>query len=149
LIRSRSARWIWTLTFILSLAGRGDRGARSGFWSSARGCFDRVENFFDALKDLGVPESEDAVAFGIEKRGTELIVARSLDVSGAIEFDDQTSFGRAEVGEVGADGELAAEFGIPHLAGSEMVPEDALGFGLFAAKAAGVLLGRYVHWGSV
>ncbi len=147
LIRSQSARCIRTLTFILSLTARGDRNARSGFRRSANGCFDRVENFFDALKDLGVPEPEDAVAFGIEKRGAEFVVARSLNVLGAIEFDDQASFGRAEIGEVGADGELAAEFGVAQPAGSEVASEDALGFGLVAAQAAGGLLGGDVHWG--
>ena len=121
--------------------------SRSRFRCSAKGGFDRVENFFDALKDLGVPESKHAVALGIEEGRAEFVLARSVKVLGAIEFDDEASFGRAEVGEVGAYGELAAEFRIVELSGSEMAPEDSLGFGLLAAEAAGGLLGRDVHCG--
>jgi hypothetical protein len=99
------------------------------------------------LKDLVVPESKDAIAPGVEEGRAEFVFARSVKVLGAIEFDDEASFGRAEVGEVGADRELTAEFRIAQLAGSEMAPEDSLGFGLIAAEAAGGLLAGDVHGG--
>jgi hypothetical protein len=153
-ILNRAGRCHRTLTFILSLTGRGDRhrilnGAgrcKRTFSPSPRTCealLNRIKNFLDALQHLVVPEAQHPVAARVEKRSAGFIFLSSLEMLRAVQLDDEASFGRAEICEVGAERKLTAEFGVAHLAVSQVAPQDSFGVGLFESQAAGVLLGRY------
>src|SRR3546814_4575910 len=66
----------------------------------------------------------------------------------AIQFDDEAGFFAQEVGNVTADGSLAAEFVVLQPAGAEMVPEALFGFGGVLAEGSGEI-GRETLRGSV
>jgi hypothetical protein len=140
-ILNRAGRCRRTLTFILSLTGRGDRTLISS--RTCEALVNRVENFLDALEHLVVPEAKHPVAARVEKRSAGFVFLSSLEMLRAVQLDDEAPFGRAEISEVGADRKLTAEFGVAHLAVSQVAPQDSFGVGLFESQAAGVLLGRY------
>jgi len=148
LIRAlKKARYARTLTFILSLTGRGNRNAGAdGDLASSR-CLrtaeklvDCAQNFLNIREHPVVPESKHAVAPRIEKRGADFIFARPLGMLGAIEFDNEASFGRAEVSEVWPNRELTSKLGVAHLSASQMAPENSFRIGLFVPQAPRVSL---------
>src|SRR3546814_6173351 len=61
----------------------------------------------------------------------------------AIQFDDEAGFFAQEVGNVTADGSLAAEFVVLQPAGAEMVPEALFGFGGVLAEGSGEVGERF------
>ena len=73
---------------------------------------------------VAVPEAEDRPPFGPEKGGAVRVVG-GVDVLASIYPNDQTRLAAGEVGLVGADGELAGEFG--PVAGEETPERSLLG----------------------
>jgi hypothetical protein len=55
----------------------------------------------------------------------------------AVELDDQTLFKTGEIGNEGADSDLAAKFGTAELSIAERAPQDSLYIGLVTAEIAG------------
>ena len=93
---------------ILRNAGTGN-DARSFCFRTAEKIANRVQNFVNVCEHLVVPESKDPVASRIQKQGADFIFSRSLCMLGAIEFDDEPSFSRAEVSEVRPESEIDGE----------------------------------------
>ena len=104
---------------------------------------DRAQNFPNTLQDLGVPESKNPVALRLEKRTPGFVFPRTFNVLCTIQFDDEASFSRAEISEVGTNRMLTPEFGATHLPGSQMVPNNSFRVGLLATQTTSVLLGRF------
>ena len=116
------------------------------FWLSsvvrtAEVLIDRIEYYGQFCKHLAIPESKHSVAVRLQKGGASFIFMRKKRVLAAIEFNDETPFDRAEVGEVRADRMLAAKFCVPNSAASKMAPEDSFRVGLFLAQSSSVALG--------
>ncbi|MGC1191992.1 MAG: hypothetical protein WA861_15475, partial [Candidatus Binatus sp.] len=193
LIRAlKIARCTRTLTFILSLTGRGNRNgdsagrrhqneisgtasdlillsplpvrermkvrvriqraffARESGFCSASICvraskkfIDRAKHLVHTLKHLAIPESKHSITLRLEKRSTDFVFARSLNMLRPIEFDDKPSFSRAKIREVRSDRMLPAKFRAPHLTGPQMAPQDSFRVGLLASQAARVVLRRF------
>jgi hypothetical protein len=128
---------------------RASSARESGFFlfsygsRSTKNFIDRAKNLLDTLKHLTIPESKDPVALRLEKRGTDFIFLRSLDMLRPIEFDDQPTLSRAEIRKARPNRMLTAKFGATHLAVSQMVPQDPFRVGLLATQAASVLLRRF------
>ena len=104
---------------------------------------DHAQNFPNTRQDLGVPESKNPVALRLEKRSPGFIFLRTFNVLCTIQFNDEASFSRAEISEVGTNRMLTPEFGATHLPGSQMVPNNSLRVGLLATQPSCVLLGRF------
>jgi hypothetical protein len=145
--RAEDARCIRTLTFILSLAGRGNEGAggqvRSSRFRTGEEFIDRPKNFLKLREHLVVPESKHPVTPLLKKRTADFIFARPLSMLRAVEFDDQASFDRAKVSEVWPDRELTAKLGAAHLTVAQVMPQDVFRVGLFATQPPRVPLGRF------
>ncbi len=86
------------------------------------------DDAFGVLEDVVVPEAGDAPALGFQPGGS-VFVCGWVCVLAAVGFDDQFGLDAGEVGDVGADWVLAAEFGAREGAGAEELPEVALGVG--------------------
>ena len=161
--RAEDARCIRTLTFILSLAGRGNNAAiglrkgllagrgnyETGSWAcslrfrTGEEFIDRAENFLKLREHLIVPESKHPVTPLVKKGAADFIFARPLSVLRAVEFDDQASFDRAKVSEVWPDRELTAKLGAAHLTVAQVMPQDVFRVGLFATQPPRIALGRF------
>jgi hypothetical protein len=122
------------------------RARESGFFPfslrfrTAEELLDRAKNFLNILEHLVVPESKHSVASRIKKRGAHLIFSRAVRMLGAIEFDNEASFDRAEVSEERPNRMLTAKLGAPHPAASQMSPENSFRVGLFVPQASSVSL---------
>ena len=82
-----------------------------------------------------VPEAQDAVAVGFDETGARGV---RLDVVlAAVEFDREVEVARGEVGDVGADDELAGEFDVVELSRAEVGPEAGFGVRGVAAEFSG------------
>ncbi len=145
--RAEDARCIRTLTFILSLAGRGngetDGGVHSLRFRTGEEFIDRAENFLKLREHLVVPESKHPVTPLHKKGAADFIFARPLSMLRAVEFDDQASFDRAKVGEVWPDRELTTKLGAAHLTVAQVMPQDVFRVGLFATQPPRIALGRF------
>ncbi len=91
-------------------------------------------------KHLVVPKSKNAVVPGFQKRSPIFIFERKIGVLGTIQFDNEASFDRAEVGKVRTNRMLAPEFCVAHSAAAQMSPQQSFGVGLFAAQPPRVAL---------
>jgi hypothetical protein len=145
------------------LKGEGQRGAENGIVNRARfrilrglsassprslsrtaeKLVDCVKHFLHIREHLIVPESKHAVSVRIQKRSANFIFLRKLGVLSAIQFDNEASFDRAEVGEVRTNRMLTAELGVAHPAAAQMSPQDSFRVGLFAPQPPRVPLGRF------
>jgi hypothetical protein len=101
---------------------------------------DRSQNLLNILKYLIVPEAENSIASRLQERRANFILLRKFGVLAAIEFDDEASFDRAEVGEVGSNRVLTPEFHLAHPAASQMAPQNSFGVGLLVAQPSSVAL---------
>ena len=99
---------------------------------------DGLQHGLSLLQDFVVPVAEDPVALGLEKFGATVVVVALRLVLGAVELDDESVLLADEVGDVRADGHLAAEFAAEQPAASQSLPEPVLGIGAVAAEVAGV-----------
>jgi hypothetical protein len=113
----------------------------SFFVRTAEVLIDCIEYYVQVCEHLAIPESKHSVAVRLQKGSASFIFMRKMRVLGAIEFNDETPFDRAEVGEVGTDRVLAAKFCVPHSAASQMSPEDSFCVGLFCAQSSSIALG--------
>lgn len=89
---------------------------------------DGVEATGEVHQDVAVPEAEDAETLG----GEPLVAAEVAQgaVAGAVGLDDQAVVGAIEVGDIGTDGHLAADFQAHEAAVAEGIPR---------ARSAGVI----------
>jgi hypothetical protein len=112
------------------------RGSR--FWLclnvSTEGLVDCVKYFLDVGKHLIVPKTKHSILPGFQKRSAIFIFLRKIGVLGSIEFNNQTSFDRAEVSEVRTNRMLTPEFSVPHSAAAQVSPQQSFSVGLFAAQ---------------
>ena len=95
---------------------------------------DCVKYFLDVCKHLIVPKSKHSVVPGFQKRSPIFVFLREMGVLGAIEFNNETPFDRAEVSEVLTNRMLTPEFCIPHSAAAQVSPQQSFSVGLFAAQ---------------
>ena len=97
---------------------------------------DGFEDAFDVFDDLVVPEAEDCVAgrFDLSRASG---VSDAVSMLPAVEFDHQPCFDAGEVGDIGADQELAAEFCVFDLPGAQALPQDPFDFGCIPAQSPG------------
>ena len=86
-----------------------------------------------------VVEAEDLEALVAEVGVAALVAFRVVGMLAAVEFDDQARIEAGEVGDVGADGSLAAEAVAVELASAEARPEMLFGVGGVFAEFAGEL----------
>ena len=61
------------------------------------------------LKDVAVPEPNDAVALALEPSGTSCVALNLSCALTAIDFDDELAFKADEIDDETSDGRLAAE----------------------------------------
>lgn len=99
----------------------------------------RVEYPFEIVHHIAVPKAQDAKALQVEPCGSRL-VARAFEMLAAVHLYHQAMLQAAEVRDVAAERELAAEFRIQQASVSQAPPEFTFRFGLLAPKAAGILL---------
>jgi len=104
------------------------------FCRTAEKLVDCVKYFVQICKHLIVPESKHSIVARLQKRSTNFILLRKLGVLGAIEFNDEASFDRAEVSEVRANRMLTPEFCVLHPTTAQMSPQQSFGIRLFAAQ---------------
>src|SRR5690606_7690549 len=96
---------------------------------------DSVEHRIAFARQLGVPDAEDAEAFGLQPCVASGV--RLLTMLAAVELDDQAGRIADEIGDVGADGDLTAEFVIDEAAVLKDEPHLPLGFSGVAAHGFG------------
>lgn len=89
------------------------------------------------LEDFVVPEADDLEAEGFEVGGAGGVAGGGLGMLAAVEFDDELEVGAEEVGDVGAERDLALPAVAAEASIAEAGPEFALGGGLVAAETAG------------
>jgi hypothetical protein len=104
------------------------------FLRTAEGLIDCVEYFVHVCKHLMVPKSKDSIIPRLQKRSANLIFLRKFGVLRAIEFNNEPSFDRAEIGEVRANRMLTPELGALDSAASQMTPQHSFSVGLFPAQ---------------
>src|ERR1700722_17490187 len=104
-------------------------------FSASQALINRTKNLLHTLQHLTIPESKNPVALRLQKRGADFVFSRSFDMLCPIEFDDESTFSRAEIREVRPNRKLTPKFRAAHLAGSQMLPQDSLRVGLFAPQA--------------
>jgi hypothetical protein len=80
--------------------------------------------------DLLVREAQDGDASSAKESVAETVTPLTTTVRVAIDLDGEPSLHAEEVGEVGADRELAAELEVVDLAPAEPLPKERLGSGL-------------------
>ena len=104
---------------------------------------DRVDNAFDILKYISVPESQDAKAFCLEKQRSLTIVHQPFRrvVLSAIELDDKAAFVAGEIGDETRDRNLPAKMPAFLLEHAQFVPERLLGIGDIAAQITCEMIG--------
>jgi len=111
--------------------------------STAKKLVDRAKNLFNILKHLVIPETKNAIPLRIEIRRSNSILPRKLNVLSPVEFDDESSFDRAEVSEVRPDRMLTPEFEVLHPPASQVPPQDSFRVSLFATQSARIPLWRF------
>jgi hypothetical protein len=104
------------------------------FCRTAEKLVDCVEYFVHIYKHLIVPESKHSIVARLQKRSTNFIFLRKLGVLGAIEFNDEASFDRAEVSEVRTDRVLTPEFCVTHSTAAQMSPQQSFSVGFFSPQ---------------
>jgi hypothetical protein len=95
---------------------------------------DCVKYFVHIGKHLIVPESKHSIVARLQKRSANFILLRKLGVLGAIEFDDEASFDRAEVSEVRTNRMLRPEFCVTHPTAAQMPPQQSFSVGFFSPQ---------------
>src|SRR6266508_2690033 len=91
---------------------------------------DTLQNAFEILKDVIVPESEDPIAVTFQHRGT-LGVSRVVNrVLASIELDQTPGLGTAEICNVPADRMLTPKLETEESTVTEARPQSLLGVGL-------------------
>ncbi len=73
-------------------------------------CDDRLKHRFRFLKNLIIPEAQNAKAGGFKFQCSSLIVRQGFRVLPAIQFDDELCFKRDEIQYVVVEWVLAAKF---------------------------------------
>lgn len=104
------------------------------FFRTGEGLIDCIEHFVHVCKHLTVPESKNSIVPRLQKRSANFIFLRKFRVLGAIQFNNEASFCRAEIGEVRPDRMLTPELYVPHPAASQMSPQHSFGVGLFSPQ---------------
>ena len=94
---------------------------------------DRRQHRVRLAQHVIVPEPQHVESFVLEVLGTRAVVLPPFEMLAPVQFDHQPRLQAREVGEVGADPVLAAEFPSLQAAVSQSPPQPPLGFGLFAA----------------
>ena len=95
----------------------------------------RFENAFEIGEDIIVPESDHAVAATFQVGGPRRVsLGRMLS---SVDFDDEATLMADEVGDIGANRHLSAEFQTIELASADRAPELLFGLRLVAPKPTG------------
>jgi hypothetical protein len=113
---------------------------RSLFSRTGEELVNRLQYLAHIREHLIVPESKNSIVSRLQKRGTNLIFLGKLGVLGAVEFNNDAPFDRAEVSEVRTNWMLTPEFYVPHPAASQMSPQESFSVGLFFSQPARVSL---------
>lgn len=95
-----------------------------GLWAAVKLCVYQFKNAINIVRDLIVPEADDAVAFGVEpcRAFGVSMAAVCRAVLGAIDFHDEMGGGAREVDDVIADWHLTSEVGALHCELLEAAP---------------------------
>src|SRR5690606_17131199 len=97
---------------------------------------DRVGDALGIGGEVGIPDADCGEAL-LGERGVAMFVGRAVCVLAAVELDDQAAGIADEIGDEGADRDLAAEFIFSETAVLEEKPEFLLGLGGVAAHGLG------------
>ena len=120
-------------------SGAAGSGGDGGYFRSGREAFGQgvEDGFGDALRVFGhfvVPEGDHAPASAFESAGA-ILVGDGIDMLAAVELNDQPRLAAGEIGDVGADDELAGEAGA---IGRKYALERAFGGGGVGVERPGV-----------
>ena len=89
---------------------------------SAQEFLDIGKNLVSVGEHLIIPESKDAIAARSEIGRTDFIVAISIRVLAAIDFDYQSAFNGAKINEIGTNRKLTPELNVAKPPASKMTP---------------------------
>ena len=112
----------------------------SFFLRAAEQLIDCAEHFIQVFEHLIVPESNNPIIPRLQKRSSNFIFPRKFGMLGSVQFDNEATFDRAEIGEVRTNRMLAPELYVLHPAASEMAPQDSFRVGLVAPQLSSVPL---------
>jgi hypothetical protein len=96
---------------------------------SAQSIGNRCDDAVDVVVDLGHREPQHAVAHMAEPAISPRVIDGLIAVVVAVDFDHQPCLQAGEVGEVGADGNLASKLAPHQLPAAQAVPEAPFGPG--------------------
>jgi len=84
---------------------------RFGIAGAIERCVDHLQHAFGILNDVVVPETDDAVALGLEPARPRLVASfvGLITVLRAIDLDDEARGHAGEVDDIGADWRLSPE----------------------------------------
>jgi hypothetical protein len=107
---------------------------------------DGFEERFEIVFDVLIGDPEDAVAEGFQV-GIPVQVVGDLSLffmDGTVEFKDKPQLVTEEVGDIGTDRSLTAEFEAKKPAASKMGPENLLGRGGISSELSGTECGVFI-----
>ena len=110
-------------------------------WGACQGLVHPFQYAKTVREDLVVPEAQHPVALLPQEPVSLLVGGVGFRVLAAVQLDEQLFRQAGEVGDVGADGLLAAKFVAAQLFVAEVVPQKTFGVGLVLAQGLGVLQG--------
>ena len=84
-------------------------GLGGGCFSAAKCGKDEFHDPVGVLKDIVVPEPNDAVALALEPTGAPCVALKLSSVLTAIDFDDELALKADEIDDEPSDGRLATE----------------------------------------
>lgn len=90
---------------------------------------DRLQNTFEVLEDVVVPEPDDAKSVRFEPCSSLGVGFGALSMLSAVDFDDEALAQGTEIDDVTTEGMLAAKPYASDLAPSNGPPEATLGVG--------------------
>ena len=85
---------------------------------------DITENAFEISEDIRIPVAQDHETLGFKPAGPFPVACRSSDMLAAVEFDHQSPFETAEVGDVAAKRRLPPETCAINLLAAQSRPEQ-------------------------
>jgi hypothetical protein len=130
------------IRFAYRQSGEGWRRCAAGFGIprlsdqsfAAQMLLDDLYDSLDAVQNIAIRKSQDAVTSRLEMRRACGVVAFLLLMLRAINFDDQSGVVTAEIREVVIDRHLAAELCSVNLSVAQNLPQFVLGIGRFAPQ---------------
>ena len=113
------------------------------WFHTSKALVDRLHNLLHTLKHLAIPESKHSISLRLEKRRTNTIFARPIQMLRPIQLDDKPPLSRAKIRKIGPNRMLPSELRAAQLPFSQKPPQYSFGIGLLAPQPPRVILGRF------